>query len=566
MLSQKTRIGLWTASFLTGLVGVINLLSAVTPSLPDRRNWLEPFFPFPVRAGGHFFAAVIGFMLLTLATNLLRRKRIAWLLTVGLLIASIVTHLVKGLDVEESLLSGVLLFQLLVMRKTFTAKSDRPSIAQGIRVLLGALLFTLAYGTAGFYILDGRFEVNEKAINFDWDDAIFQTFAMFFTADNAGLVPKTRFASFFADSIYAVGAVTIGYALLMLLRPVLLRNSASFSERNEAREIVEKYGRTTLAKLALLEDKSYYFSPSGKSTIAYVPKGRGAIALGDPIGPQEDRKEAILGFQEFCDRNDWYPAFYQTLPDDLEMYSNLGFRVVQIGEEAIVDLKTFTLKGKANQNLRTAINRLTKAGHQVEFHEPPLSLELMRKLKFVSDEWLQMVQGAEKKFSVGWFDEAYLQKTRVVAIHTPDGKISAFANMISVGDRVVGVDLMRRRTEVENGTMECLFASMLQHCQELGYVEFDLGLSALAGVGEPGKSGRLEKVLIYLSEHLSKFYNFKGLHSFKDKFGPRWEPRYFVYPSWGSLPDVVVALIRADSGDGLRPVTLRLFDYLRPGS
>ncbi|PHX53857.1 hypothetical protein CP500_019255 [Tychonema bourrellyi FEM_GT703] len=559
MLTEKTRIGLWTASFLTGLVGVINLLSAVTPSLPDRRNWLEPFFPFTVRAGGHFFAAVIGFMLLTLATNLLRRKRIAWLVTVALLMLSIVVHLVKGLDVEESLLSGVLLFHLLVMRKSFTAKSDRPSIAQGIRVLVGALLFTLAYGTMGFYILDGRFEVNERAVNFDWDRALFQTLAMFFTADDAGLVPKTRFAMFFADSIYGVDSVTLGYALLMLLRPVLLRNSASFSERNEAQEIVGKYGRTTIARLALLEDKSYYFSPSGKSTIAYVPKGRGAIALGDPIGPPEDRKEAIVGFQEFCDRNDWYPTFYQTLPDDLEIYYALGFRVVQIGEAAIVNLKDFTLKGKANQNLRTAINRLTKAEHQVKFYEPPLSSELMRQMKAVSDEWLQMVQGAEKKFSVGWFNETYLRETPVIAIHTPDGKISAFANMISPGDRVIGVDLMRRRTEVENGTMECLFASMLQHCQALGYAEFDLGLSALAGVGEAEKSGRLEKVLIYLSEHLNKFYNFQGLHSFKDKFGPRWEPRYLVYPSLGSLPDVVVALIRADSGD-------RIWDYLRPGS
>jgi len=345
----------------------------------------------------------------------------------------------------------------------------------------------------------------------------------------------------------------------MLLRPVLLRDSASFSERNKAKEIVGKYGRTTLARLALLEDKSYYFSPSGKSTIAYVPKGRGAIALGDPIGPPEDRKEAIVGFQEFCDRNDWYPTFYQTLLDDLEIYYALGFRVVQIGEAVIVNLKDFTLKGKANQNLRTAINRLTKAGHQVKFYEPPLSSELMRQMKAVSDEWLQMVQGAEKQFSVGWFNETYLRETRVIAIHTPDGKISAFANMISSGDRVIGVDLMRRRTEVENGTMECLFASMFQHCQALGYAEFDLGLSALAGVGEAEKSGRLEKVLIYLSEHLSKFYNFQGLHSFKDKFGPRWEARYLIYPSLGSLPDVVVALIRADSGD-------RLLDYLWPGS
>jgi hypothetical protein len=43
-----------------------------------------------------------------------------------------------------------------------------------------------------------------------------------------------------------------------------------------------------------------------------------AIALGDPIGAPEDCLEAIRGFQEFCDRNDWHPAFYQnlvTLPD-----------------------------------------------------------------------------------------------------------------------------------------------------------------------------------------------------------------------------------------------------------
>lgn len=559
MLDQKTRIGLRTASFLTGLVGVINLLSAVTPSLPDRRIWLELFVPFSVRASAHFFAAIVGFVLLTLAANLLRRKRVAWLLAVGLLIVSILAHLIKGFDVEESLLSGVLLLHLLVMRKAFTARSDRPSIAGGMRVLLGALLFTLAYGTAGFYILDGRFKINDRVVNFDWDDAMFQTFAMFFTEDNAGLVPQTRFANFFADSIYAVGAVTLTYALLMLLRPVLMRNSASISEREKAREIVAEYGRTTLARLALLEDKSYYFSPSGKSTIAYVPKGRGAIALGDPIGPVADRKEAILGFQEFCDRNDWYPAFYQTLPDDIDLYYSLGFRVLQIGKSPIVNLSNFTLKGKANQNLRTAINRLTKVGHQIKFYEPPLSVELMQQMKAVSDEWLRMMQGAEKKFSVGWFNESYLRETRVVAIHTPDGQVSAFANIISTGDKAIGVDLMRRRAEVENGTMECLFASMLQHFQELGYEQFDLGLSALSGVGEAEKSPKLEKVSLYLAEHLSKFYNFKGLHSFKDKFGPQWEPRYLVYPSLASLPDVVVALIRADSGD-------RLWDYLRPGS
>ncbi|MFB2969613.1 phosphatidylglycerol lysyltransferase domain-containing protein [Aerosakkonema sp. BLCC-F183] len=558
MLAKHTRIGLWTAALLTGLVGIVNLWSAVTPSEPERTAWLKEIFPFYIRAGGHLFAAIAGFILLTLAANLLRRKRVAWLLTIVLLIVSIVSHLLKGFDYEESLLAGVLLIHLLVMRNAFTAQSDRPSIAQGIRVLIGALLFTLAYGTAGFFIMDGKFQVNKQPINFDFPGAILQTLAMFFTEDNAGLQPKTRFGNFFADSIYIVGAVTLSYALFMLFRPVLLRNSATSKEREMAKEIVQQYGRSSLARFVLFDDKSYYFSASGQSVIAYVPKGRGAIALGDPIGPPSERQEVILGFQKYCDRNDWYPAFYQTLPDELELYKSLGFRVLQIGQEAIVDLNAFSTKGKANQNLRTAVNKFTKLGYKFKFYEPPIADDLLRELKSVSDEWLQMMKGAEKRFSVGWFDDNYIRDSAIAVIHNSEGRVSAFANLIGAYQlNQIAVDLMRRRAEVENGIMEFLFVSMLQHGKEMGYDSFNLGLSALSGVGETEKSPRLEKALRYLSEHLNQFYNFKGLHAFKEKFHPQWEPRYLVYPSLAALPDVVVGLVRADSGD-------RLLDYFKP--
>ncbi len=550
---KRTQIGLWTAALLTGLVGVVNLLSSVTPNLPGRTALLKEFFPFEIRAGGHLFAAITGFVLLTLATNLLRRKRVAWLLTIGLLIVSIISHLVKGLDYEESLLCGVLLIQLLLMRNVFTAQSDRPSIAQGIRVLIAALLFTLAYGTAGFYLLDQHYQVN-----FSLTEALLQTLAMFFTEDNAGLQPKTRFADFFADSIYIVGAVTVGYALLMLLRPVLLRDTPDSRERKQAITIIEQYGRSSLARFTLFDDKAYYFSPSGQSVIAYVAKGRGAIALGDPIGSVEDTKEVIIGFQQFCDRNDWYPAFYQTLPDHLELYQELGFRVLRIGEEAIVDLHSFSLKGKANQNFRNYTNRLTKAGYQVKFYQPPISDKLLQELRTVSDEWLKLMQGAEKKFSVGWFDNDYLRECEIATVETADGYITAFANIVPEYQiNEITIDLMRHRTEVESGTMDFLFISMFGHFKELGYDGFNLGLSALSGVGETPGSPRLEKGLHYLYEHLNKFYNFKGLHAYKEKFHPRWEPRYLVYPSFVALPSVVVALIRADSGD-------RLLDYFKP--
>lgn len=553
MLTRRTRIWLWIAASITGLMGIVNLLSAVSLSYNDRVSWLKEFFPFHLRAGGHIFAAITGFMLLMLSANLLRRKRVAWLLTVGLLIVSIVSHLVKGWDYEESILATLLLIQLLLMRNVFTASSDRPSIAQGVRVLVGSLLFTLAYGIAGFYLLDRQFTEN-----FSLTSASIQTLAMFFTEDNAGLQPKTPFGEFFANSIYLVGAITLIYSVVMLLRPVLARHGADNAQWRRAKRIAMQYGTTSLTRLALLEDKAFYFSPMGESTIAYVAKGRCAIALGDPIGAPTDTKEALIGFQHFCDRNDWYPAFYQTTAENLDLYKSLGFRALQVGEEAIVNLTTFTLKGKANQNLRTAINRLTKTGHKIEFYTPPIADSLLVQLKEVSNEWLQLMKGGEKHFSVGWFTDDYVRDLHIAVVQNPHDNICAFASVFpAYQGKQVSVDLMRRRLEVENGTMEFLFASMLQHFQQLGYDSFNLGLSALAGVGDTQKSPQLEKGLRYLSSHLSKFYNFKGVHSFKDKFQPQWEPRYLVYPGLATLPNVVVALIRADSGE-------KFWNYFKP--
>lgn len=554
MLTRRSQLGVWLAAALTAIVGVVNLLSAVTPGVPERVEFIRELFPFPIRAGAHLFAVLAGFILLTLANSLLRRKRIAWWLTVALLAVSVVSNLVKGWDYEESLFAAIILMQLILMRDRFTAQSDPPSLTRGVQVLIAALLFTLAYGTLGFYILDREFKQQ-----FNLWEALQQTLAMFFTADNAGLMPTNRFGQFFANSVEWVGVLTLLYALWMLLRPVILRSGASNAERQHAQAIVEKHGRSSLARFALFDDKFYYFSPSGQSLIAYVPKGRGAIALGDPIGPIEDRQEVIIGFQQFCRRNDWLPAFYQTLPDDLSLYQSLGFQVLQIGEEAIVDLHAFTLEGKAGKNLRTSVNRLTKAGHEVEFYQPPIADALLRELRIVSDEWLQMMQGSEKKFSLGWFDESYLHDCEIAVVRAPDGQITAFANVVpeyQCNDATI--DLMRRRKDIEGGTMDFLFISLFKHFKAQGYDGFNLGLSALSGVGETEQSHRLEKGIRYLYTHLNQFYNFQGLHEYKDKFHPQWEPRYFVYPSVPALLDVVVALIRADSGD-------RLLDYFKPG-
>ena len=137
-----------------------------------------------------------------------------------------------------------------------------------------------------------------------------------------------------------------------------------------------------------------------------------------------------------------------------------------------------------------------------------------------------------------------------MVIRSVHGNITAFANIITEYQRnEVAVDLMRRRRDAENGIMDFLFTVLFLWAKENEFDSFSLGLSALAGVGLTEDASTPERALNYIYDHINSFYNFKGLHAFKKKFRPLWEPRYLIYPGTASLPGALTALVRADSGD-----------------
>src|SRR5215467_1478112 len=120
------------SALLTALMGLVNLVSATFPVLMNRLIVLERFSPLEVRRGSHLTAALAGFALLILANTLLRRKRVAWIMTLVILLISAVSHLLKGLDYEEASLALLLCFMLVINRHHFHARSDVPSIRSGL--------------------------------------------------------------------------------------------------------------------------------------------------------------------------------------------------------------------------------------------------------------------------------------------------------------------------------------------------------------------------------------------------------------------------------------------------
>src|ERR1700712_2126168 len=112
------------AGWLTALVGLLNVASALTPNLAARARLLlhiedSEFVPL-----AHALALSAGVALLVLAVYLGRRRRRALVLAVGVLVAAGVLNVVKGLDIEEAAINwGVAAF-LVWGRRAFYVRHD----------------------------------------------------------------------------------------------------------------------------------------------------------------------------------------------------------------------------------------------------------------------------------------------------------------------------------------------------------------------------------------------------------------------------------------------------------
>src|SRR5262249_17518056 len=101
------------------------------------------------------------------------------------------------------------------------------------------------------------------------------------------------------------------------------------------------------AHLALVGDKALLTcnDPDGtlRGFLMYGVEGRSWVALGDPIGNDEDARELAWRFRELSDRHAGWTVFYEVGTDHLPLYVDLGLSLLKLGEEARVPLGTFSL-------------------------------------------------------------------------------------------------------------------------------------------------------------------------------------------------------------------------------
>jgi phosphatidylglycerol lysyltransferase len=515
------------------VAGVMLLASGAWPTVAGRIEALAEVVPLGVIELSHFLASIAGLLLLLVAWGLRRRLDGAYLATLGILGAAIVFSLLRGLHVEQAMVLALTLLALAPCRRAFYRKAAlfTERFSSGWLLAVAAVLLGTLW--LGFFChrhveysndLWWRFVVEESAPRFL--RAAAGTLVVFVIVGAAQLLRASR-------------------------RPALAPQPGDVARAREV--IAAAPDASVLANLALLGDKHFLFSESGRSFVMFGVRGGSWIALGEPVGPAEERQDILWRFRELCDRYGAWPAFYHVTPESLPQFVELGLTFQKLGEEGVVPLERFSVEALKNRNLRYALRRLRRDGCRFEIVPVEEVPGILETLAAISAEWLSFKHVREKGFSLGRFERDYMRNFPIAVVRVGE-RIVAFANVWATGDRrELSVDLMRHVRDAPNSIMEYLFLELMLWGKEQKYERFTLGMVPLFGLERRRLAPLWSQAGALLFGYGEHFYNFQGLLRFKAKFEPVWEPRYLAAPGGFALPRVLgdVTLLISGGMSGL---------------
>lgn len=508
--------------------GIMMVLLATVPQAFTDFPWLSHLNPFRFRLIVQFPSILIGFTLLIMGRGIAARvKRAYWptLLLIG-------TAILYSFLIDFSWITIVyliLLFMIIVVSKSELFREQLVYSWEWLTIdgiVFGILtLLYLILGVVQLPELPHRHP--HHLMNFV-------------------LLPS--------EKIWLSGFIvfgTVALCLLLLIRWLEGPKKKAGSPLDQAivQKILDTYGGNSDSELVFLQDKALFVYPNKEEATVFLQFNtwnNKCVVMGDPAGKKEDFPKAIEAFIEETDRWCYQPVFYEAREEMVMLLHNFGYDFIKMGEEALVDLATFSTAGKKMRGTRAVFNKITKEGFTFEVLQPPFDQETMVVLKNISEEWLEGRK--ERGFSLGFFSEDYLQRNPLAVVKNSEDEIVSFANIIpSYNNEITTIDLMRHHpAKAPSGSMDFLFLHLFEYTKG-NFQSFDLGMAPLANVGTSRKSFIQERIASLIYSFGSHFYSFQGLRDYKEKYASQWVPRYTLYSRDSWIVYVMIALLILDN-------------------
>jgi lysyl-tRNA synthetase class 2 len=541
------------ASLLTFLIGLSDVVTVFKPGWHEKLAKVNAVVPGTLTNFARTSDVIIGLLLLMLARGLRRRKRRAWQAVVALLAFDIFIHFIHFAHFPHVLVlvspSGVVAIVLLVVllyrHDDFYAVGDPRTrrTAAGVFVGLVAMDFAIGLGYLAIGPLAGTWTVGQRLT-----DVLYEL---------VGIYGPVQWASDPRGDLYhlltsALGAFTLVVTIYLFLRSARPRARLAAADAVRIRELLDRYGdRDSLGYFALRDDKSVIWSPSGKSGICYRVVAGVMLASGDPLGDSEAWPGAIAEFLAEAARHAWRPAVMGCSELGAEVWCREGdLTALELGDEAIVNVADFSLSGRQMRNVRQMVNRVAKNGYTAEVRRVgDIPRQELDRVIREADNWRGTQVERGFSMALGRLG-APGDENCVLVTAIEDGVLRAVLHFVPWGNDGLSLDLMRRDKTAQAGLNDFLIVEAIKAAPGLGVKRVSLNFAMFRAALERGErigAGPVLKAWRGLLVFLSRWFQIESLYKFNAKFGPIWEPRFFVYPGGRDAPRMALAAMEAEA-------------------
>src|SRR5271156_5758584 len=532
-----------SAALLTLLIGLSDIVALFRPDLVYKLHKINYLVPGTLTTVARSADVIIGLMLLMLAHGLRRRKRRAWQAVAALLAFDIGIHVTNAHRMTTTIIAAVLLVALLYFREEFYAEGDRRTRWRALWVFGCLIVADVVIGLT--YILLAKGLETNYSLGQRVQEVIYGLVGV---SGPVQWVPEAR-GDLFAIFPIALGIFTLVVTVYLFLRPAEPRARLGPADAARVGELLGRHGdRDSLGYFALRDDKSVIWSPTGKACVCYRVVSGVMLASGDPIGDPEAWPGAIGPFLDEAARHAWAPAVMGCSELGAEVWCREGnLTALELGDEAIVNVADFTLQGRSMRNVRQMVSRVCRQGYIAEIRRvediPPRELDAIVR---TADSW----RGGQTERGFSMALGRIGDEDCVLATATEDGVVRAVLQLVPWGADGLSLDLMRRDKAAQPGLNDFLIVEAIKAAPGLGVKRISLNFAVFRAALERGErigAGPVLRAWRSVLIFLSKWFQIESLYKFNAKFGPVWQPRFFVFPSTRDAPRIAVAALEAEA-------------------
>ena len=555
--SGKLRDDRWPDRFAAAmfLFAAIVLLSALVA--PLRRYFSQPddalsLLMFPIVPN-----AIYASLLAVVGVALLRRLRAAWwVLVVWFLILPELSRLV-GLLRGEATIAALLGFVLMGGVLVLAVRAKPQFAARGVPG--NALTATLAFVVGGFItLLVGAVLVNRFGSSPDLGTAGIDVLnRMLGDIGLTGDGIKVTTPLWVTALVGLLGATTVLGSAYLLFRAPKHTHTLDAAGEARVRTMLRQFGDgDSLGYFATRRDKSVIWDSGDPATaragVSYRVIKSVSLASGNPLGDPDRWGAAIDAWRSQARANGWSLAVMAAGEEGAAAYGEAGLAAYDIGDEAIVDLRTFSLNGPGMKPVRQAVHRVQRRGYttRVTRHES-LDRAKFDELDAAGARW-RGDGGDERGFSMalGRLGDPLDGDCVLVEARDAEGALRGFLSFVPWGRNGLSLDLMRRDPTADNGLVELMVSSLAERSAAFGVARVSLNFAMFREAFERGASigaGPIARVWRQALVLASRNWQLESLYRANAKYLPGWQPRFVCFEYASDLLRVGVA---AGSAEG----------------